>query len=108
MSAEIGLAKNVAALSREGPLQAEAAFRDMVFGVARSVLANAFEALDGHRPSLVAEGRTHRRAEVAPGLRDDDFLCLRPLLKIVDCLKCSFCLFLTIGKTKCAHSRQPA
>ncbi len=66
-AAEIGLAGNVATLYRDDPLKAEAAFRDMVFGLARSVLKGAFEALDGHGPSLEANGRTYRKAEVTPG-----------------------------------------
>jgi len=66
-AAEVGLAEDVAALYRDDPLKAEAAFRDMVFDMARSVLADAFEALDGHGPSLEADGRTYRRAEVTPG-----------------------------------------
>ncbi len=47
------MAENVAARFRDDPLQAEAAFRDMVFGVARSVLAVAFETLDDHGAALV-------------------------------------------------------
>jgi len=39
----------------------------MVFGMARSVPADAFGALDGHGPSLEAGGRTYRRAEATPG-----------------------------------------
>ncbi len=66
-AAETGLAGNVATLYRDDPLKAEAAFRDMVFGLARSVLKGAFEALDGHGPSLEANGRTYRKAEVTPG-----------------------------------------
>ncbi|MYF88569.1 MAG: hypothetical protein F4186_03910, partial [Boseongicola sp. SB0676_bin_33] len=66
-AAEIGLAGNVATLYRDDPLKAEAAFRDMVFGLARSVLKGAFEALDGHGPSLEADGRTYRKADVTPG-----------------------------------------
>lgn len=66
-AAEIGLAGNVATLYRDDPLKAEAAFRDMVFGFARSVLKGAFEALDSHGPSLEAGGRTYRKAEVTPG-----------------------------------------
>ncbi len=66
-AAEIGLAENVAALFRDDPLQAEAAFRDMVFGLARSVLADAFETLDDHGEAVEAGGRTYRKAEVTPG-----------------------------------------
>ena len=39
-AAEIGLAGNVATLYRDDPLEAEAAFRDMVFGLARSVIGH--------------------------------------------------------------------
>ncbi len=66
-AAEIGLAENVAALYRDDPLEAEGAVRDMVFGMARSVLADAFAALDDHGPSLQVDGRAYRKAEVTPG-----------------------------------------
>ncbi|MYA89337.1 MAG: hypothetical protein F4X97_12975, partial [Boseongicola sp. SB0662_bin_57] len=61
---EIGLAGNVAALYRSDPLEAEGALRDMVFDMARTVLADAFEALDGQEPSLEANGRTCRKTGV--------------------------------------------
>ncbi len=66
-AAEAGLAADVAALCRDDPLKAEAAFRDMVLRLARSVLTDAFGALDGHGPSLEAGGGTCRRVEVTPG-----------------------------------------
>ncbi len=66
-AAEVGLAESVAALYRDDPLEAEGAVRDMVFGMARSVLADAFAALDDHGPSLQADDRTYRKAEVTPG-----------------------------------------
>ncbi len=66
-AAEVGLAADVAALYRDDPLKAEAAFRDMVFDMARSVLKDAFEAPGGHGPSLEAGGGTYRKAEVTPG-----------------------------------------
>ena len=66
-AAGLGLAESVAALCRDDPLEAGGAVRDMAFGVARSVLTDAFEALDGHGDALEAGGRTHRKAEVTPG-----------------------------------------
>ena len=66
-AAEIGLAENVAALYRNDPLEAESAVRDMIFGMTRSVLADAFAALDGHGDAVEADGRTYRKAEVTPG-----------------------------------------
>ena len=66
-AAGIGLAENVAALYRNDPLEAESAVRDMIFGMARSILADAFAALDDHGPSLQVDGRTYRKAEVTPG-----------------------------------------
>ena len=66
-AAGLGLAESVAALYRDDPQEAEGAVRDMVFGVDRSVLTDAFEALDGHGDALEAGGRTHRRAEATPG-----------------------------------------
>ena len=66
-AAEIGLAENVAALYRNDPLEAESAVRDMIFGMARSILADAFAALDDHGPSLQVDDRTYRKAEVTPG-----------------------------------------
>ena len=66
-AAEIGLAENVAALYRNDPLEAEGAVRDMVFGMARSILADAFAALEDHGPSLQVDDRTYRKAEVTPG-----------------------------------------
>ena len=66
-AAEIGLAEDVAALYRSDPLEAEGALRDMVFDMTRTVLADAFAALDGHGPSLEANGGMYRKAEVTPG-----------------------------------------
>ncbi len=66
-AAEAGLAADVAALCRDDPLRAEAAFRDMVFGMARSVLADAFETPGDRGDSAGASGRTCRRAGATPG-----------------------------------------
>jgi len=52
---ELGLSKDVADLFRANPLAAERAFRDRLFGVARSVLKPAFEDLDDHGPSLTVD-----------------------------------------------------
>ncbi len=57
-AAELGLAESVAALYRDDPLEAEGAVRDMVFGVARLVLTDAFEALDDDGDALEGRGRT--------------------------------------------------
>ncbi len=65
-AAEAGLAADVAALYRDDPLRAEAAFRDMVFGMARSVLADAFETPGDRGDSVEAGGRTCRRAGHRP------------------------------------------
>ncbi|MCY4287365.1 MAG: hypothetical protein OXC63_02090 [Aestuariivita sp.] len=55
---DLGLSKDVADWFRKNPLAAEHAFRDLLFGVARSVLKPAFAALDDHEPTLtVADHR---------------------------------------------------
>jgi len=66
-AADLGLAKEVADRIRDNPQAAETELRDMVFDLARSVLTDAFEALDDHGPSLAAEGMTYRKVEATPG-----------------------------------------
>ncbi len=68
-AAGVGLAADTAALYRDDPPRAGAAFRDMVFGMARPVLAEASGALDGHGDTAGADGGTYRRVEVTPGAR---------------------------------------
>ena len=64
---ELGLATNLADMFRDNPLSAETAFREMICGLARSVLTDAFEMLDDHGPSLEMDATTYRKAEVTPG-----------------------------------------
>ena len=54
-------------MAEADPPRAGAAVRDTVFGLARSVLKDAFGALDGHGDTVEAGGGTYRRAEVTPG-----------------------------------------
>ncbi len=56
-AAELNLAGNVATLYRHDPLTAENQFRDMLFGLARTVLTDAFTALDDHGKTINVELR---------------------------------------------------
>ncbi len=64
---EVGLAADTAALYRDDPLRAGAAFRDTVLRLARTVLKDASGTLDGHGDTAGASGGTYRRAEATPG-----------------------------------------
>ncbi len=64
---ELGLAGDVAAMYRHDPLTAENQFRDMLFGVARTILADAFTALDDHGKTVKVEGKTYRKAAPTSG-----------------------------------------
>ena len=62
-----GPAANVAALYRDDPPEVGGAVRDMVFGMARSVPANAFAASGDRKPSPEVEDRTYRKVGATPG-----------------------------------------
>ncbi len=66
-AAGVGLAADVAALYRDDPLKAEAAFRDTVFGMASPVLKDASGTPGDCGDTAGADGGTYRRAEVTPG-----------------------------------------
>ena len=61
------LAADTAALYRDDPLRAEAALRDMVFGMARSVLKDASGTPGDRGDAAGAGGGTYRRAGATPG-----------------------------------------
>ena len=52
---------------RADPLSAEKAYQEMILGIARSGLTEAFEMLDDQGQSLEIDGTTYRKAETTPG-----------------------------------------
>ena len=64
---EPGVADVVAAALRESSLEAEAEVRDMGFGIARLVLAAAYERLDDHGETVEVDGETYRKAGATTG-----------------------------------------
>ena len=62
-----GMAGDVAVMFMQDPLKAELAFRDAIYGFARSVLCDAFERIDDHGDSLEVGGRTYRKVDATRG-----------------------------------------
>ena len=52
---------------QEDPVAAETAFRNAVYGFARSVLGDAFEQLDGQGPHLEVDGERFRKVDATTG-----------------------------------------
>ncbi len=63
----LNLAGNVATLYRHDPLTAESQLRDILFGLARTILTDAFTALDDHGKTVKVEGKTYRKAAPTSG-----------------------------------------
>ena len=64
---ELGVAEYLAEMFRADPLSAEKAYQEMILGIARSGLTEAFEMLDDQGQSLEIDGTTYRKAETTPG-----------------------------------------
>ena len=65
---EPGVADGIAAALRESSLEAGTEVRDMAFGMARPLLAEACERPAGHGGTVEAGGRTYRKADATTGL----------------------------------------